>query len=169
MMHCLLSNRCSEAIFDIPYRSQEEWDAWKFRDDCGPACAAMILDWKGQHYKIDDLSAETSLEQRDNGLFITEVAKLLRTYGIETLKSIDIRAAIDHNSPSIALVKYGAFKDRMNQKFTGLHYVVVVGYDLLGVYVNDPDWYAPRTEEGKNFYIPWDQWNAGYEEAITIL
>ena len=65
-------------IASVPYKSQEDSDAHHYRNDCGPACAAMVLEWAGKGpVTIDALSGETSLAAQDNGLSCGAVVALL--------------------------------------------------------------------------------------------
>jgi nucleoid-associated protein YgaU len=60
---------------------------------------------------------------------------------------------IDEGKPAIALVKYSAWSQiepgiSTQDSFTGPHFIVVVGYGNGNIYINDPNYWPPRREEG---------------------
>lgn len=145
------------ARLDIPYRSQEDNDAWGKRNDCGPACAAMLLNWKGKHYRIDDLSGQTALAQNDNGLTCAQVSNLLNKLGVPTYVTTrntdQLQNEIEAGNPIICLIRYADIPGRQST-YGGGHFIVVTGYDENNFWCNDPDWYGSRRNEGKDFRIP---------------
>ena len=75
-----------------------------------------------------------------------------------------IRAELDAGRPCIALVHYGALRERLriefpdaiqNQdSFSGTHFITLVGMDDEFVYVMDPDFWKTRREDGNYRPIP---------------
>ena len=62
-------------LIDVPYRAQEGPGSRRYRNDCGPACVAMLLDWQHKvkglpavQLTVDQLSSETALATKDTGL-----------------------------------------------------------------------------------------------------
>ncbi len=148
-------------ILDIPYHSQEDFDAKRFGNDCGAACAAMILEWGGKgRQSVNDLAALTPLTVKDDGLMPTVVARLLTTHGMPAeyrySQTADmILADIEkRQKPVIALIRYGDIAERQNKgDVEGGHYVLVVGSDEQNVYLNDPDFWGAQLSKGKGLAV----------------
>ena len=144
----------------VPYRSQEDPDARRYRNDCGAVCIGMLMDWQGAaHIANDVLSAETALSQHDSGLACWQVAALGRKNGVNmqttsTLTLDTVKAELDAGRPLIALISYAYIKARQNQADGAGHFVVVRGYDAEHVYINDPDFYGSRRADGDNLAVP---------------
>ncbi len=167
-----------KTLIEVPYRSQEDPDARKFRNDCGPACVAMYIDFvrikRGQppaNIPIDTLSAASSLAQNDNGLLTKELPPLASPYGVTlTLSnSLDLGTIIDEvraGRPPLALVAYGPLLGRENQADSSGHFVIITGFDANNIYLNDPDWWnqnSYRREMGHNWQVPIIQ----FKQAIS--
>lgn len=167
-------------MIDVPYRSQEDPDARRYRNDCGPACIAMYIDYVRQRrgqppqpISINDLAAQTSLAQVDNGLTTSELVTLAARYNITLTQnsSLDINAIIEevrNDRPPLMLIKYGALLERENQADQSGHFVIVVGYDPNYLYLNDPDWWnqPPYTREmGHNWRVPISQFRNAIQQA----
>jgi hypothetical protein len=130
----------------------------------------MVIEWKtGQRIPVNTLSRDTSLIVHDNGLLVSEMVRLLKAFNVETEPCSDVKAAIDEGRPSIALIRYGYISERLNQRFSGLHFVVAYSYDDTHVIVADPDWYGVRRNEGARFAIPNAEWDKAFETAVAIL
>lgn len=161
-------------LLDVPYHSQEDTDARKFRNDCGAACCNMLL----QHFhrgtfKTDDLSAETTLVNRDNGLYTQDLVKLLARHNLPAVYDARptpsaIKADLDKGLPSIALIWYGKLLGRQNQPDTGGHFVLIVGYSDDSYWLNDPDWYAGQRDVGHQWQVPATQLEAALREAVYV-
>ena len=144
-------------ILDVPYRSQWDDDAYKSNTDCGPACLAMVLGYYGKPASSDKLSLATGAQP---GKYVSfgQLQRAARDYDItfeygadSTLN--DLKRWIDEGKPAIVLIKYSYWSQieprRSTQDtFTGPHFVVVVGYGNGNIYVNDPNYWPPRREEG---------------------
>jgi len=169
----------AQVMLEVPYRSQEDPDARKFRNDCGPACVAMYVDFvrqrRGQpalNVPINDISAKSTLTNKDDGLLTRELIPLAAAYNVTlTLTStLDVSAIIDEvraNRPPLCLVSYGPLLGRQNQADRSGHFVIVTGFDSDNVYVNDPDWWNQGGYNrlmGKNWKIPMTQ----FRNAIAL-
>jgi hypothetical protein len=167
-------------MIDVPYRSQESSDARRYRNDCGPACVAMYIDWmrkvKGlppQQITIDQLASETALARNDIGLPTAALIPLATKYGVNlkltnnaTLTNIMTEVAAKR--PPLVLVSYAPLTGRQNQADRGGHFVIVTGYDADNVYLNDPDWWnqgSTRAEQGHNWKVPIKQFTAALRQA----
>ena len=145
-------------ILDVPYRSQWDADANKSNTDCGPACLAMVLGFYGKEASVNELFAKTGVSP---GLYVgfSQMQRVARDYDVafdyganHTL--VDLKRWIDEGKPAIALVKYSYWSQiepglSTQDTFSGPHFVVVVGYGDGNIYVNDPDYWPPRREEGQ--------------------
>jgi uncharacterized protein YvpB len=144
-------------ILDVPYRSQWDEDANKSTTDCGPACLAMVLNYYDIHLSINQLFTATGVRP---GRYVGfgQLQRVAQDYGLAFTYSVnrkldDLKRYIDEGKPSIALVKYSFWSQiepriSTQDSFTGPHFVVVVGYGDGNIYVNDPNYWPPRREEG---------------------
>jgi LysM repeat protein len=144
-------------VLDVPYRSQWDDDANKNTTDCGPACLAMLLGYYDEQANINELYAATGVEP---GKYIGfgQLQRVARAYGVafrygDSYKLNDLKHWIDEGKPVIALVKYSHWSQiepyvSTQDTFTGPHFVVVVGYGEGNIYINDPNYWPPRRQEG---------------------
>ena len=138
----------------IPYKSQYDDDASDFRNDCGPACVAMILNGHGVNVSTNAVFRRTGAPASAY-VSVSQMMRAAYTYGVnfdyfypwdlEQLKS-----AVKAGTAPIVLVHYGTWvkTGKTQSKFTGPHFVVVVAYDDEHIYVHDPLWWGTRREEG---------------------
>lgn len=169
-----------QKLLDVPYINQEAPDARRYRNDCGPACVLMLMQYQDRKINVtspsitvDQLSAETSLAQSDIGLTSVELVTLARKHGL-TLRvgsGIDesfIVGQINAGNPVLCLISYAEILGRQNQGDRLGHFVVVTGYDDFNVYYHDPDFWDAGTFRaimGKNFACPWSQFNRALAKA----
>jgi len=145
-------------ILDVPYRSQWDEDANKSNTDCGPACLAMVLGYFGTEASINELLDATGVSPGRYVGFsqmqrVAGVYDITFKYGADYTLA-DLKRWIDEGKPAIALVKYSYWSQiepgvSTQDTFSGPHFVVVVGYGNGNIYVNDPDYWPPRREEGQ--------------------
>ena len=144
-------------LLNIAYKSQYDPDAAASRNDCGPACLAMLLNGLGVPATTDAVFQRTAAAA-EGYVSMAQLMRVGESYGapLEFRKGwqlADLRARIDLARPVIALVHYGAFSElepgqSTQSPFRGPHFVLVVGYDDDAVIVHDPLWTGPRREEG---------------------
>jgi hypothetical protein len=144
-------------VLDVPYRSQWDEDATKTTTDCGPACLAMLLDYYGKQVSINELFSATGV-QPGRYVGFGQLQRVGRDHGVTfsydtNLRLNDLKRWIDEGKPVIALVKYSYWSQiepglSTQDTFTGPHFVVVVGYGEGNIYINDPNYWSPRREEG---------------------
>lgn len=146
-------------IATIPYKSQYDADAGQYRNDCGPACVAMILNGLDKEVTTNAVFRRSGAEA-NSYVSVSQMIRAAQTYKV-TFKYFypwslnDLKLAVKSGKAPIVLVHYGAWSStgRTQSKFTGPHFVVVVGYDDTHIYVNDPLWKDPRRYEGER--IAW--------------
>lgn len=125
-------------ILDVPYSSQVvDVDALKYRNDCGPACLEMIGEWDNKDQKITtDEIMKWITKGADK---YTGLGDLIRAGMHFYNLSIDYHShatweqlvgwVAGEERPVIALVHYGDLYFKAPTRFTGPHFVVVVGYE----------------------------------------
>ncbi len=64
-------------LIQVPYRSQHDSDAQLARADCGPACIAILLEWRGVAVAVDDISRMTGMGYTNAGQLISAAASAL--------------------------------------------------------------------------------------------
>jgi len=170
----------SPRMVDVPYRSQHDQDAQLSRVDCGPACVAMLLQWRGVQVVIDDITRETSVGPTNAGQLVAAAARHgLKLARLSDMTLAHVERAIEAGNPIVALVNYTDFGDRrQDTKYNGLHWLVVVGYDAQNIYINDPDYWSGRRLEGMQhpiaravFEHAWDNTmpDASNRQALVIV
>ncbi len=147
-------------MLTVPYHSQEDRDAHRYCNDCGAACAAMLLEWAGKgRISIDQLAAKTALSVSDGGLNPTQVANLMVQMGLPaqahngTANFGAIQAELAAGRPVISLIHYGSIPERQNINDTVGHFVVVVGIEGDSTYINDPDWWGNKMSYGGSLKV----------------
>jgi hypothetical protein len=147
-------------ILDVPYKSQWDDDARATQNDCGPASAAMIIASYGENHSIDDIFYKSGAGL--GYVNFDQMRKAVQYYGFKYAAVVDqtkeqLISLIDQGIPPIALIHYKKLEGRQDQGFGGAHFLVVKGYDDNGVYLNDPDWWDERRNEGNGFYVSWSE------------
>ncbi len=154
-------------IRKIPYKSQYDDDASDYRNDCGPACVAMILNGLGKNVSTNTVFRKTGAPA-DAYVSVSQMMRAAYTYGIDfdyfyPWSLNDLKLAVRNGKAPIVLVHYGTWvkTGKTQSKFTGPHFVVVVAFDDKHIYVNDPLWWGTRRYEGEH-----KRWtNAEFEAA----
>ncbi len=158
-------------IQKIPYKSQQDEDASEFRNDCGPACIAMVLNAFGKNVTTNAVYHKTGASA--NGyVSVSQLIRAALAYSITfeyfypwTLNQL--KQSISEGKTAIPLVHYGAFSStgKTQSDFTGPHFVVVVGFDNKHIIVNDPLWWDPRRDEGKHIRWTFAEFEAAWSTA----
>jgi len=167
-------------LLDVPYRSQESQDASRYRNDCGPACVGMLLDWVKQvkglstpYVSTDTLSSKTALVSSAPGLTPEQLVTLAAAYNLNLQRSDQltlgkITSELLAGRPVLMLIAYGPLTGRENQADTGGHFVIVVGFDANNVYLNDPEWWnngSQKMSDGHNWKVPMTQFYQAIMQA----
>jgi len=154
----------------VPFRSQTGPGAGRYGNDCGVACALMLLNylWTRAGYgellalSVDDMAADSALPTGDRPQTLAQIITLLSRYGIRAqarrpFTRGDIVRAIEAGLPTITLVRYKHLNPAAGVDFG--HYVVPIGYSADGVYVHDP------LHGGAGLYVA----NAAFDAALSDL
>ena len=153
-------------ILTVDYLSQQ---ANEIRNDCGPACAAMVINaYSSQVVTIIDYYLQQNIPP--GGLqAVGDMREFMAAFGVKSswitgCTFRNIQAWIESKRPAIALIWYQPLVDAgltcySPGKFT--HFVVIVGAMDNAVVIHDP--YYPG-ESGAYIYVPesvfMDAWNA---------
>lgn len=134
---------------NVLYRSQWDADAQYAKSDCGPACVAMLLGFRGITVAIDGISKSCGLGPNKKYTSAADLVKVSAGLGLELVAvsgwTLEQFAKL---APAIVLVHYADFKDRQDQGYTNGHWVVLLGIVGNDAIYHDPDWYPPRRDEG---------------------
>lgn len=167
-------------IPSIPYKSQYDPDANEFRNDCGPACLAMLLNAFGFNASTNVVYAKTGAKP-NNYVSVAQLMRVALSYGVSfdyfgrwTLTQLI--EAVHKGKGIIALIHYGALSQinpgiSTQNPFEGPHFVVVVGADDTHIFVNDPLWKESRRSQG--FRKAWthsqfmEAWSRNQEDGNT--
>ncbi len=131
-------------LLPVPAISQLGQGADRFRNDCGAACVAMLIEaYSGQAVTPDEIFARITTQ--DRYLLASEMMLALSRTGISTqwwagLNLGNLFTYLVERKPAIALIKYGVLRDAglASSSFEGPHWVTVVGMDTATVAINDP-------------------------------
>ncbi len=144
-------------IPSIPYKSQYDLDANEFRNDCGPACLAMLLHAFGIYASTNAVYRKTGASP-DRYVTVPQLLRAAESYGVsfEYLYAWTIPRLIqtlEQGKAVMALVHYGGWSQinpgvSTQNTFQGPHFVVVVGADEQHIYINDPLWKDARRSQG---------------------
>ena len=157
---------------DIPYRSQWDSDAKFNNSDCGPTCAAMLLNYNGKNATPDGIYNFITPRGPNDFTFVWELVNVFKAHQV-TARNIQydtkgtafhhLRANIDAGKPMIALVKYQPWISATGNSYQWGHFVVVTGYDNTNVYMHDPlfGMWASRSK-GAHFAMSNDLFAAGW-------
>jgi nucleoid-associated protein YgaU len=117
----------------------------------------MVLGFYGEDVSINELFSATGA-QPGKYIGFGQLQRVARSHGVTfqygaDRRLNDLKRWIDEDKPIIALVKYNTWSEiepgvSTQDTFTGPHFVVVVGYGNGNIYINDPNYWPPRREEG---------------------
>lgn len=159
----------SSFILEVPYHDQIT------RYNCGPAAVQMVLEYSNGVYMPQTLLSEEletnplegvtytyAMEEPFQNRMITKVKS-----GRTTLNQLKQR--INQGYAPILLIWF-------DQNHETGHYVVAVGYNETGVFINDPwpeEWEQPKDREtGSHVYLSnselRDLWSSYYQWSMTV-
>lgn len=143
---------------NVPYASQWDISANLSKDDCGPACISMILNYYGENTNINDVFTKTGAK-KDSLISIAQMQTAIKSWGYESTYEIgktwdDCRKLLNENTPVILLIHYGPLSSRQDKNYSGGHFIVLTGEDNDCWLVNDPDfWNGYRVDGEQHRYL----------------
>ena len=158
----------SSKILNVPYKSQlDPADANLAYADCGPCCLAMILGGIGKSVTTNAVAVAAGMVQGDKrGRLMSQLVSAAQQFGLATAAGQsaldDLKRLIDNGQPAVALVKYENLPQRYDPRYTGGHYVLVVGYDEQNILINDP-YYPAGSTAGYQKAYPFQGWLAAWK------
>jgi len=140
-------------IAPVLYHSQWASDAQRFSGDCGPACLAMLIEWRtGQPVSVDQLSVECNMTASRNTTTPADLLRVAQAHGLNLMQRTV--AGVDAITfPSIALVHYEDLP-RLDMKYLRGHWVVVLSVENGQVTYHDPDYWGADMNRGANRQVP---------------
>lgn len=109
--------------------------------DCGAAVVAMLI-----KRSVDDVSMATDKPRDYKFLSFDDLIKAAAKFGIHlqhaSLTLSEICLEIDRDHAVIVLVNYQSMpaSSRWDARYNGGHYLLVVGYNDVGIFYHDPYW-----------------------------
>jgi uncharacterized protein YvpB len=158
----------SSKILNVPYKSQlDPADANLAYADCGPCCLAMILAGIGKSITTNDVARAAGMVQGDKtGRLLSQLVSAAQKYGLVMAAGQsnldDLKRLIDNGQPPVALVRYQNLPQRYDPRYTGGHYVLVVGYDDQNIFINDP-YYPAGSTTGYQKAYSYQGWLAAWK------
>lgn len=131
----------------VPYVSQLGPGADTHRNDCGAACLMMLLKAYGlSNISVDDLYLKANIEfdeYLDDVTLRRAAAKFNLYLTNQTITShAQVIDLLTFDLPIIALINYGVLKIHgyvtSDKRFTGAHFVVIIGYKPDYYIIHDP-------------------------------
>ena len=155
---------------EVPYKSQWDSDAGISKDDCGPTCLAMILNYYGEKVTTDDVFRATGAKI-DRYVTISQLIKAGNKWGYKghweiNCTEVRIKQLLNRRLPPIALIHYEPLSSRQDKNFKGGHFVIMVGEDWDVWIVNDPDFWAQYREHGNHHRYLKPEFIRAWEEAV---
>jgi len=134
----------------VKYHSQWDADATKYRNDCGPACLRMILDYKGVDVTTDELAMACGMSPDKAYTTGPDIERVASQYGV-TMHAVayqDFNYFIQR-TPCVVLVHYGSIPITERQDpYEGGHFLVLLSVGNGSAFYHDPDWQRERRDEG---------------------
>lgn len=128
---------------NIPYIGQVGTGANEHGNDCGAACAAMVLAYAGKPAASVDALYNEAKPSGDGYLWISDIMQMLFRRGIDCdydapVTTDRLVALVKAGNPVIALIDYDELEAIRPNNFNGSHFVVVYDGDDKDIYIHDP-------------------------------
>lgn len=149
------------SYLNVLYIGQVGTGANEHGNDCGAACAAMIIKFAGLPVPTVDALYNEINPINDKYLSVGGVMGALLSRGIDCdwdagVSTERLRQIVNDGNPCIALIKYGDLSKIRPNTFKGSHFVVVIGVDDSTVTINDP---LNTPTSGEGVKIPRAMWD----------
>ncbi len=154
-------------LLPVPYASQLGTGADAHANDCGAACAVMLLRAYQKTVLTPDEFYTRFSFQGDPFLSVTQIRTAIGSLGLltdfkATLSIQDIFAALASSKPLIVLLRYKVLYDAglTEKSFLGPHFAVAVGIDCKYIYIHDPLYTDPLVGEAHPYPLDvfWQAW-----------
>jgi hypothetical protein len=160
-------------LLPVPYLSQIGEGAEKHRNDCGAACAVMLLRaytnttmTPDQFYGLFNITGDPYLS-------VPTLRNAMGKLGVLTtfkvgLAMADLFNTLATGKPVIVLIRYKVFEDAglTERSYEGPHFAVAVGMDSKYIFLHDPLY--TRVSDGEAHAYPLDLfWKAWKEVALN--
>ena len=150
----------------VPYKSQWDITANASRDDCGPACLAMVLGAFGINKTVNEVFRATGAPP-NSYINFDQIAFASRKFGLNIEHHIisfnELKSKLDQGFPMIALVNYRYFPNKQD-KFNGPHFITVIGRTDNSIFCHDPNRLRGNTY-GDGVELSNDQWSKIWEQT----
>lgn len=156
-------------LLPVPYVSQLGRDADDHANDCGAACAAMLL----AAYQKASLTPDEFYRRfnitGDPYLSVNQIRNALNSFGLMNelragLSIPDLFNLVATGKPAVVLIRYKVLYEAglTEKSFQGPHFAVVVGLDPKFVYIHDPLYTDPLAGEAHPYPLEifWQAWKA---------
>jgi hypothetical protein len=154
-------------LLPVPYFSQLGPGADEHSNDCGPACAVMLLSaYQKCTLTPNEFYARFGI-QGDLYLSVNQLRNAMSSVGLLTdfkanLSISDLFGALASGKPLIVLLRYKTLVDAglTEKTFQGPHFAVVVGIDCKYIYIHDPLYTNPLAGEAHAYPLTvfWQAW-----------
>jgi hypothetical protein len=159
----------SSVILEVPYHDQQT----SFY--CGPAAIQMVLEYSnGMYLSQDKLGSEVNVDAIEGVTYTYAMDEPFQARNISKVSSgrtslTQLKQKINQGYAPILLIWF-------DQNHESGHYVVAVGYNETGVFINDPwpeGWMLPEGREtGSYVYLSneelKDLWSNYYQWSMTV-
>jgi len=168
------------ACLHVTCYNQVGQGADEHNNDCGAAGVKSVGEFAGATMPNIDTIYNEVMPSGDVYLSVGNLLSSLARRGVKcdwdaryTLK--DLWEVLANGSPAIALIRYGALSAIRPNRFTGSHFVTVIGADITYIYIHDP---LNNVSPGARVKVPikmwWDAWttvgdNNPQSSMITLL
>lgn len=155
------------SLLSVPYVSQLGVGAEAHANDCGAACAVMLL----RAYQKSTLTPNDFYTQfnipGDPFLSVNQVRNAMSKLGVLTdyragMSIPDLFTLMASGKPAIVLIRYKVLYEAglTEKSFQGPHFAVVVGLDPKYIYLHDPLYTDPLIGEAHAYPIEtfWQAW-----------
>lgn len=156
-------------LLSVPYVSQLSPEADAHANDCGAACAAMLLSaYQKASLTPNDFYTQFNISG-DPYLSVIQIRNAMGGLGLATefragLSIADLFNFLATGKPAVVLIRYKVLYEAglTEKSFQGPHFAVVVGLDPKYIYLHDPLYTDPLVGEAHPYPLEtfWQAWKA---------
>lgn len=136
-------------------------------NDCGTACLAMWLGYRGQSVTVDQVSKATGLSRGFSYTLPAHLITAAGAFGLTLRRQFNItldliKLFINTGEPLIVLVHYGSMPKRFSDTFRAGHWILVTGVGDDYVIYNDP---LAQDLSGQSIKAPWSDFAQAMDDC----